>query len=101
MIDGGLWANPVMNALVDALACYDVPRENVRILTIGTGDTAFTITRMRGWEAFGIGRFCALSPQRHARSPSTRWAKPFCLSERTMSFGSTRLKVRRQSGWTT
>ena len=102
MIDGGLWANnPVMNALVDALACYDVPRENVRILTIGTGDTAFTITRMRGWEAFGIGRFCALSPQRHARSPSTRWAKPICSSERTMSFGSTRLKVRRQSGWTT
>jgi patatin-like phospholipase/acyl hydrolase len=26
MVDGGLWANnPVMNALVDALACYDRP----------------------------------------------------------------------------
>jgi hypothetical protein len=44
MIDGGLWANnPIMNALVDTLACYDVSRENVRILTIGTGDTAFTV----------------------------------------------------------
>lgn len=32
-----------MNALVDALACYDVPRENVRILSIGTGDAAFTV----------------------------------------------------------
>lgn len=44
MIDGGLWANnPVMNALVDTLACFEVPRENVRILTIGTGATAFTV----------------------------------------------------------
>jgi hypothetical protein len=39
MIDGGLWANnPVMNAVVDALACFDLPRESVRILSIGTGD---------------------------------------------------------------
>lgn len=44
MIDGGVWANnPVMNALVDALACYDVPRENVRILSLGTGEEAFTV----------------------------------------------------------
>lgn len=44
MIDGGVWANnPVMNALVDALACYDVPRENIRILTIGTGEPKFTV----------------------------------------------------------
>lgn len=44
MLDGGLWANnPVMNALVDALACYDVPRQNIRILSIGTGETAFTV----------------------------------------------------------
>jgi uncharacterized protein len=39
MIDGGIWANnPVMNAVVDALACYDLPRENIRVLSIGTGD---------------------------------------------------------------
>jgi hypothetical protein len=39
MIDGGIWANnPIMNAVVDVLACYDVPRENVRILSLGTGD---------------------------------------------------------------
>jgi patatin-like phospholipase/acyl hydrolase len=44
MIDGGVWANnPVMNALVDVLACYDVPRENIRILTIGTGESKFTV----------------------------------------------------------
>ena len=30
MVDGGLWANnPVMNALVDALACYDVDRAQI------------------------------------------------------------------------
>jgi len=41
MIDGGIWANnPIMNAVVDALACYDVPRENIRVLSIGTGDEA-------------------------------------------------------------
>lgn len=46
MIDGGVWANnPVMNALVDALACYDIPRENIRILTIGTGEKAFTVNK--------------------------------------------------------
>lgn len=39
MIDGGIWANnPVMNAVVDALACYDLPREKIRVLSIGTGD---------------------------------------------------------------
>jgi hypothetical protein len=44
MIDGGIWANnPVMNALVDALACYDIRREQVRILSIGTGDSTFTV----------------------------------------------------------
>ncbi|MET1755690.1 CBASS cGAMP-activated phospholipase [Novosphingobium sp. RD2P27] len=44
MIDGGIWANnPIMNALVDALACYDVPRENIRILSLGTGEAEFTV----------------------------------------------------------
>lgn len=46
MIDGGVWANnPVMNALVDALACYDVPRENLRILSLGTGEATFTVDK--------------------------------------------------------
>jgi uncharacterized protein len=44
MIDGGIWANnPVMNALVDALACFDVAREDVRILSLGTGESTFTV----------------------------------------------------------
>ncbi|TCA66479.1 CBASS cGAMP-activated phospholipase [Rhizobium leguminosarum] len=44
MIDGGVWANnPIMNALVDVLACYDIPRENIRILSIGTGEEALKL----------------------------------------------------------
>jgi patatin-like phospholipase/acyl hydrolase len=44
MIDGGIWANnPVMNAVVDALACFDIPRENLRVLSIGTGESTFTV----------------------------------------------------------
>lgn len=44
MLDGGLWANnPVMNAVVDALACYDITREQIRVLSLGTGDSTFTV----------------------------------------------------------
>jgi hypothetical protein len=44
MVDGGLWANnPVMNALVDALACYDLDRRQVQILTLGCGETSFKV----------------------------------------------------------
>lgn len=57
MLDGGLWANtPVMNALVDALACFDVAREDIWILSIGTGQETFTIderSRRGGWVRWG------------------------------------------------
>jgi patatin-like phospholipase/acyl hydrolase len=44
MLDGGLWANnPVMNALVDALACYDLRRRQIRILSLGCGETSFAV----------------------------------------------------------
>lgn len=44
MIDGGIWANnPVMNALVDALAGFDIAREDVRILSLGTGEATFCV----------------------------------------------------------
>lgn len=45
MIDGGLWANnPVMNALVDALTCFEIERRQVRILSLGCGETSFQVT---------------------------------------------------------
>ncbi len=43
-VDGGVWANnPVMIGLVDALCCFDVPRERVRILSLGCGDDPYTV----------------------------------------------------------
>ena len=43
-VDGGVWANnPVMIALVDALSCFDVPRERVRILSLGCGDDPYVV----------------------------------------------------------
>lgn len=43
-VDGGVWANnPVMIALVDALTCFDVPRDAVRILSLGCGGEPYTV----------------------------------------------------------
>ena len=44
MVDGGLWANnPIMNAVTDALACFDVDRSQVRVLSLGCGETSFRV----------------------------------------------------------
>ena len=44
MVDGGLWANnPVINAVVDALACFDIERDQIRVLSLGCGETAFKV----------------------------------------------------------
>lgn len=43
-LDGGVWANnPVMVAIVDALSAYDITREQIEILSIGTGNVPFEI----------------------------------------------------------
>lgn len=68
MIDGGVWANnPVMNALVDALACYEIERHQVRILSLGCGEKTFTV---------GDGR---------ARGGMAQWVKVFDAAVRAQS----------------
>lgn len=47
-IDGGLFANnPIMVALAEALSCFSVPRECIRILNIGCGTGEFVVDRQR------------------------------------------------------
>ena len=47
-IDGGLFANdPIMVGLVDALTCYSLARDNIRILSIGCGSDRFEIDRRK------------------------------------------------------
>lgn len=48
LIDGGIWANnPVMIAVVDALACFDIKREQIKVLSLGCGETLFRMSWMR------------------------------------------------------
>lgn len=48
MVDGGLWANnPVMNAVVDALTCFDIERRQIHVLSLGCGETQFQVTAKR------------------------------------------------------
>lgn len=43
-VDGGVWANnPIMIALVDALSCFSVSPERVRILSLGCGDDPYVV----------------------------------------------------------
>lgn len=45
-VDGGVWANnPVMIGLVDALTCFQIERRQVRILSLGCGQTRFRVGR--------------------------------------------------------
>lgn len=44
MLDGGLWANnPIMNGLVDDLACFDIDRRQIQILSLGCGEVSFRV----------------------------------------------------------
>ena len=46
--DGGVWCNnPTMVGLVDALACYDVRREHIRILSLGCGKQRYRFNRFQ------------------------------------------------------
>ena len=45
-VDGGVWANnPIMIGLIDALSCFSMPRDHVRILSLGCGDDPYVVDR--------------------------------------------------------
>ena len=47
-VDGGVWANnPIMIGLVDALTCYSVKPEQVRILSLGCGGNPYIVDRRK------------------------------------------------------
>jgi patatin-like phospholipase/acyl hydrolase len=53
MVDGGLWANnPIMNALVDVLACFELERTQIQILSLGCGETQYRVTAHRAAGGF-------------------------------------------------
>ena len=55
LLDGGIWANnPTMMALVEALTCFAVQRENIAILSIGCGQDGFQISSK---QAAGTGQY--------------------------------------------
>ena len=44
-LDGGVWANnPILVAVIDTLSAYDITREQIEILSVGTGNLPFQIT---------------------------------------------------------
>lgn len=47
-LDGGVWCNnPIMVGLVDALTCFTVPREGIRILSVGCGNSPYPVGAIR------------------------------------------------------
>lgn len=45
LVDGGVWANnPVMLAVIEALTCFDVSRDQISVLSIGCGDERYVVS---------------------------------------------------------
>ena len=46
LVDGGTWCNnPVMLAVVEALTCFDVSREQIDVLSLGCGDDRYVVSQ--------------------------------------------------------
>jgi hypothetical protein len=45
LVDGGVWANnPVMLALVEALTCFDLDRDQIDIVSLGCGEEPYIVS---------------------------------------------------------
>jgi patatin-like phospholipase/acyl hydrolase len=46
LVDGGVWANnPVMLAVVEALICFEVPRDQIDVFTLGCGEDPYVVSK--------------------------------------------------------
>ena len=51
LVDGGVWANnPIMLALIEALICFDLDRDQIDILSLGCGDDQYVVSEARDCE---------------------------------------------------
>ena len=45
LVDGGVWANnPVMLAVIEALICFDISRDQIDVLTLSCGDEHYVVS---------------------------------------------------------
>ncbi|WP_407164713.1 CBASS cGAMP-activated phospholipase [Bradyrhizobium sp. ORS 111] len=45
LVDGGVWANnPVMLAIVEALTCFDIDRDQIDVISLGCGDAPYIVS---------------------------------------------------------
>lgn len=45
LVDGGVWANnPVMLAVIEALTCFEVTRDQIDVLSVGCGDDPYIVS---------------------------------------------------------
>jgi predicted acylesterase/phospholipase RssA len=45
LVDGGVWANnPVMLAVIEAMICFDIGREQIDVLSLGCGEDPYVVS---------------------------------------------------------
>jgi patatin-like phospholipase/acyl hydrolase len=45
LVDGGIWANnPVMLAIIEALVCFDLNRDQIDVLSVGCGEDPYIVS---------------------------------------------------------
>lgn len=48
LVDGGVWANnPVMLAVIEALTCFDLDRDQIDVLSLGCGDDPYVVSPLQ------------------------------------------------------